>query len=94
MAKGLVPHRVSVKQAKVYAVARRFHAASARLIAGIEAAGYAVSVHHMRKYVELHAVHLRGDRVPHVTRCEGDGKAELYQAARVLAGMVGVDIAD
>lgn len=30
--------------------------------------GYAVSVHHMREYVELHAVHLSGDEVPHIAR--------------------------
>src|SRR3954462_3794643 len=56
----------------------------------IEDLGYAVSVHHMREYVELHAVRLSGDEIPHVARCEGDGEEELYQAASALAEMVGV----
>ena len=55
----------------------------------VEALGYAVSVHHMREYVELHAVHLSGEGIPHVARCEGNGEAELYRAACALAEMVG-----
>jgi len=67
-----------------------FEAATADICRRIEPAGYAVSVHHMRRYVELHAVHLSGDRVPHVARCEGDGEAETYQAGRGLAAMGGL----
>jgi hypothetical protein len=52
----------------------------------IEALGYAVSVHRMREYVELHAVALSGDEIPHVARCEGDGDEATYQAACALAG--------
>ena len=52
--------------------------------------GYAVSVHHMGEYVELHAVHLSGDKVPHVARCEGGGDDETYLAACALAEMVGL----
>jgi hypothetical protein len=39
-----------------------FERAAADLCRRIEDAGYAVSVHHMRRYVELHAVHLSGRR--------------------------------
>jgi hypothetical protein len=46
----------------------------------------------MRRYVELHAVHLSGDGIPHIARCEGDGEQETYLAARALAEMVGVDV--
>jgi hypothetical protein len=63
-------------------------AAAADILRRIEAAGYATSVHHMRRYVELHAVHLSGDHIPHVARAEGDGEQELYLAARALAQMV------
>ena len=38
-----------------------FGAAAQDICRRIEAAGYATSVHHMRQYVELHAVHLSGD---------------------------------
>jgi hypothetical protein len=48
----------------------------------------------MREYVELHAVHLSGEGVPHVARCEGDGEQELYQAARALAAMVGICVSN
>jgi hypothetical protein len=56
----------------------------------IKALGYAVSVHRMREYVELHAVHLTGDEIPHVARCEGDGDDQVYQAACARAEMVGM----
>ena len=46
----------------------------------------------MREYVELHAVHLSGDGVPHVAPCEGDGEQETYLAAQELAEMVGVRV--
>lgn len=67
-----------------------FEAATEILLGHIRQAGYAVSVHHMSEYVELHAVHLSGDHIPHIARCEGDGRAETYQAARALAEMVGL----
>jgi len=67
-----------------------FTEAAASTVRQIESHGYAVTVHHMREYVELHAVHLNGDGVPRVARCEGDGDAETYQAAKALAEMVGV----
>ena len=63
---------------------------AAELIRRIEGAGFRVSVHHMREYVELHAVQLSGDGPARVARCEGDGDAELYQAVRALASMLGV----
>jgi hypothetical protein len=44
----------------------------------------------MGAYVEVHAVRLTGDKVPHVARCEGDGDEELCLAACELAGMVGL----
>jgi hypothetical protein len=44
----------------------------------------------MREYVELHAVRLSGDEIPHVAGCEGDGEEELYQAACALAEMLGM----
>ena len=69
---------------------RDLAAAAREVCRRIENGGYAVSVHHMREYVELHAVPLSGDGVPHVARCEGDGKAELHQAAMALAEMVAV----
>lgn len=56
----------------------------------VEGLGYAVSVFHMDQYVGLHAVHLSGDHIPHVARCEGEGEEELYLAACALAEMVGV----
>lgn len=40
--------------------------------------------------VELHAVGLSGEEIPHVARCEGDGDEELYLAACALAEMVGL----
>jgi hypothetical protein len=67
-----------------------FGPATERILRLVREAGYAVSVFHMGGYVELHAVRLSGDHVPHVARCEGDGDAETYQAARALAEMVGV----
>ena len=67
---------------------------AAAILRQIDTAGYATSVHHMRRYVELHAIHLSGDGVPHVARAEGDGEQELYLAARALAEMVGVSVSD
>jgi hypothetical protein len=55
--------------------------AAAAIVRRIEDNGYAVSVHHMRRYVELHAVHL-----------SGDGEQETYLAARALAEMVDVSV--
>ena len=69
-----------------------FEAATQAILAQIETAGYATSVHHMRQYVELHAVHRSGDGVPHVARCEGDGEQETYLAARALAEMAGLRV--
>ena len=60
------------------------------IILQVKRLGYAVSVHHMGEYVELHAVHLSGDEVPHVCRCEGDGDEGTYLPAVTLAEMVGV----
>jgi hypothetical protein len=67
-----------------------FEAAASDICRRVEEVGYAVSVHHMRRYVELHAVHLSGDRIPHVARCEGDGEAKTYLPAMALAEMVGL----
>jgi hypothetical protein len=69
-----------------------FEAAAAAICRAIEISGYAVSVHHMRRYVELHAVHLSGDQIPHVARAEGDGDQETYLAAHALAEMVGITL--
>jgi 8-oxo-dGTP pyrophosphatase MutT (NUDIX family) len=60
----------------------------------IEDLGYAVSVHTMPGYVELHAVSLDGDEIPHVARCEGNGGAATDQAACALAGMVWLRMAE
>lgn len=58
----------------------------------VKAVGCAVSVFRIGDYVELHAVRLSGDEMPHVSRCEGDGDGDepLYFAACALAEMVGV----
>jgi hypothetical protein len=69
-----------------------FTGAAAGIIGRIKRAGYAVSVHHMGRYVELHAVHLSGDEDPLVARCEGDGDLETYQSVRALAAMVGIRV--
>ena len=68
--------------------------AAAAILRQIDAAGYATSVHHMRRYVELRGVHLSGDGVPHVARADGDGEQELYLAARALAEMLGIGVSD
>ena len=47
----------------------------------VETLGYAVSVHRMGEYVELHAVPLDGEPPIHMSRCDGDGDDELYLAA-------------
>jgi hypothetical protein len=44
----------------------------------------------MREYVELHAVRLSSDEIPHVARCEGDGDEATNKAACALAEMVGL----
>jgi hypothetical protein len=59
-------------------------AATSDLIRRIRDAAYAVSVHHMREYIELHAVHLGGGGVPHVARC--DGEAQTYQGSESARG--------
>jgi hypothetical protein len=60
------------------------------IIRQIEALGYAVSVHAMGTYVEMHAVRLTGEGIPHVARCEGGDEESLYQCAIALAEMVGI----
>ena len=55
--------------------------ASDAILRQIEALGYAVSVHTMQGYVELHAVSRDGDEIPHVARCEGNGEVEMHLAA-------------
>jgi hypothetical protein len=45
------------------------NAAPDRLLSQVRFSGYAVIAHHMREYVELHAVHLSGDEIPHVSHC-------------------------
>jgi len=67
-----------------------FEADSERVLQRIRDARLGVSFHHLGDYVELHAVQLSGDQIPHVARCEGDREAETYQAARALAEMVGL----
>jgi hypothetical protein len=71
-----------------------FTDAAVVIIGRITGAGFEVRVHHMCQYVEVHAVHLSGDEAPHVAKCEGDGDAETYQAARALAAMVGIRAGD
>ena len=54
---------------------------------------YAVSIHDMGEYIEMHAVRLADpDEVPHVARVDA-GDAE-YQCAVALAGMVGIAISN
>jgi hypothetical protein len=60
------------------------------ILCRIEDLGYAVSVHAMPGYSELHAVRLRGEEVPHGARCEGVDDEALHQAACALAEMVGL----
>ena len=63
-------------------------AAASHIISRVEEAGYAVSVHRMREYVELHAVSLTGEEPVHIARCEGDSDDTARQAALSLAEMV------
>jgi hypothetical protein len=58
----------------------------------VETSGYAVSVHEMGAYVEMHAVRLTGEDIPHVARCEGGGEEALYVCACALAEMVGIEL--
>ena len=60
------------------------------VIRQIEALGYAVSVHEMPGYVEMHAVRLTSEGISHIARCEGGGEEALYQCAVALAEMVGI----
>lgn len=60
---------------------------AAFILRGIEWRGYAVSVHRMREYVELHAVSLTGDGPVHIARCEGDSGDKVRQDALALAEM-------
>ena len=70
-------------------VAMTYRTAGA-ILRQIEDLGYAVSVHDMPGRVELHAVRLDDDRLPHVARCAGNGEGELHLAACALAEMVGL----
>jgi hypothetical protein len=66
------------------------HLTADAILRQIEAMGHATSAHRMGRYVELHAVRLTAEEMPHVARCEGDGDEELCLAACELAGMVGL----
>jgi hypothetical protein len=62
------------------------------LIHRIETGGYAVSVHRMGDYVEVHAVQLKLPCPQHVaTVWDGDGREHLYHCCIELARMVGID---
>jgi hypothetical protein len=63
------------------------------LIRQIEVLGYAVSVHRMGDYVEMHAVFLKDPELVLIARCgDGDGEKEIRVAACELARMVGIDL--
>ena len=70
---------------------------TAAVLAQIRSLGYAVSVHRMGWYVEMHAV-LVADPTPdnvHLARSlDGDDEAQAHRTACALAGMVGIDPAD
>ena len=61
------------------------------LINRMERGGYAVSVHRMGHYVELHAVQLKLPCAQHIARvADGDEEEHLYHCVRELARMVGI----
>ena len=67
---------------------------TAAIIKQIEALGYAVSVHHMGDYIELHAVKLQGSDGYKLARSlDGDDEEQLYRTACLLAEAVGIDLA-
>ena len=66
------------------------------ILAQIRSPGYAVSVHRMGWYVEMHAVLLADptpDNVHLARRLDGDDE-QAYRTACALAEMVGIDLAD
>ena len=61
------------------------------LIHPIELGGYAVSVHRMGDYVEMHAVRLKEPCPQHIaTVWDGDGEEHLYRCCIELARLVGI----
>jgi hypothetical protein len=70
-------------------------AVSDSIIKQIEDLGYAVSVHVMPGYVELHAVPLSGEGEVKLARCgDGDDEQATYRCAVELARMEGIDLMD
>ena len=58
----------------------------------IELLGWATSVHHVNGVVEMHAVKLPDGDPVHIARViDGDGEAETYRCACLLAEAVGVE---
>lgn len=63
------------------------------IIKQIERLGYIVKVFRVNDTVEIHAVSLRGEAMPHIARCnDGDGPDEEYRATCLLATAVGIDL--
>ena len=56
------------------------------VIRQIEALRYAVGVHHMVRYVKMHAVQLTGEEIQHVARCEDGGEEARYTSAPWIWG--------
>lgn len=62
------------------------------LIHRIECNGYAVSVHRMGDYIEMHAVQLKEPCTQHIaTVWDGDGEEHLYHCCIELARLVGIE---
>ncbi len=67
---------------------------TAAILRHIESLGYAVSVHRMGDYCEIHAVFLADPDQQHITRLDGDSDEDACRTARLLAGMVGIELED
>jgi hypothetical protein len=68
---------------------------SSAILRQIESLGYVVKVFRINGTVEMHAVELRCEKPPQVSRCnDGDGEEETYRAACLLARAVGIGLED
>lgn len=63
------------------------------ILNSIRALGYAVSVHHMMDYVEMHAVDLKHPENQFIARDpDSDDEDATVRCATLLAEMVGIDL--
>jgi hypothetical protein len=59
----------------------------------IESLGHTVSIHRVNGAIEMHAVKLDGSEDEQIVRfADGDGQAEDYQCACLLARVLGINI--